>query len=184
MVYQSTTMFLLGSRWFLGSLQFITAKFGDLTLQEPEWHKIVRSGTGRLPPATVQVSLVNEEQLRQWLNELGRQARIPRGIKLITPWLFQQPQQIQSTSHHRSLTLREVEKSTWWGMERNSRIRWSRRSSRRLKRKSIMQGQICSLNMQSNLKLTWFKPLKTAGTDMSDLGADMSGHQKFWVEKK
>jgi hypothetical protein len=32
MVYQSTTKFLPGSRWFRGSLQFITDKFGDLTL--------------------------------------------------------------------------------------------------------------------------------------------------------
>jgi hypothetical protein len=32
MVYQSTTKFLLGSRWFLRSLQFVTDKFGDLTL--------------------------------------------------------------------------------------------------------------------------------------------------------
>jgi hypothetical protein len=32
MTYQSTTKFLPGSRWFLGSLQFITDKFRDLTL--------------------------------------------------------------------------------------------------------------------------------------------------------
>jgi hypothetical protein len=30
--YQSTTKFLSGSRWFLGSLQFVSDKFGDLTL--------------------------------------------------------------------------------------------------------------------------------------------------------
>jgi hypothetical protein len=32
MAYQSTTKFLPGSWWFLGSLQFITNKFEDLTL--------------------------------------------------------------------------------------------------------------------------------------------------------
>jgi hypothetical protein len=32
MPFQSTTKFLLGSRWFLGSLQFITDKFRDLSL--------------------------------------------------------------------------------------------------------------------------------------------------------
>jgi hypothetical protein len=32
MAYQSTTKFLPSSRWFLGSLQFITNKFVDLTL--------------------------------------------------------------------------------------------------------------------------------------------------------
>jgi hypothetical protein len=32
MAYQSTIKFLPGSRWFLGSLQFITDKFGELTL--------------------------------------------------------------------------------------------------------------------------------------------------------
>jgi hypothetical protein len=32
MEYQSTTKFLPGSRWFLGSLHFVSDKFGDLTL--------------------------------------------------------------------------------------------------------------------------------------------------------
>jgi hypothetical protein len=36
MMYQFTTKFLPSSRWFLGSLQFITDKYGDLTLQDPE----------------------------------------------------------------------------------------------------------------------------------------------------
>jgi hypothetical protein len=35
--YQSATKFLPGSRWCLGSLQFVTDKFGDLTLQEPKF---------------------------------------------------------------------------------------------------------------------------------------------------
>jgi hypothetical protein len=49
------------SMWFLGSLQFITDKFGDLTLQEPESHV-----------APVQVGLVNEAQLRHRLSKLGK----------------------------------------------------------------------------------------------------------------
>jgi hypothetical protein len=53
MVYHSTTMFLPGSRWFLGSLQFITDKFGDLTLQDPEFRGIVGLGTGCLPPTPI-----------------------------------------------------------------------------------------------------------------------------------
>jgi hypothetical protein len=53
MAYQSTTKFLPGSRWFLISLQFITDKFGDLTLQEPESREVVGSGMGHLPPALV-----------------------------------------------------------------------------------------------------------------------------------
>jgi hypothetical protein len=32
MTYQSTTKFLHGSKWFMGSLQFITDMFRDLTL--------------------------------------------------------------------------------------------------------------------------------------------------------
>jgi hypothetical protein len=46
--------------------------FGDLTLQEPESSKVVRSGTGRLPRVLVQVGLVNEAQLRHGLNEPGK----------------------------------------------------------------------------------------------------------------
>jgi hypothetical protein len=38
----------------------------------------------------------SDTDLARW----GRRSRIPRGIKPITPWLFRQPQQIQSTSHH------------------------------------------------------------------------------------
>jgi hypothetical protein len=63
-VYQSTTKFLLSPRCFLGSLQFITDRFGDLILQETESSKIIRSGTGRLPPARVRVDLKNEVQIR------------------------------------------------------------------------------------------------------------------------
>jgi hypothetical protein len=53
MVFQSTTKFLPGSRWFPGSLLFVTGKFGDLNLQEPESSKVARSGTDLLPLASV-----------------------------------------------------------------------------------------------------------------------------------
>jgi hypothetical protein len=59
----TTTKFLIGSRWFLGSLQFITDKFRDLTQQEPKSCGIVGSGTDHLPPALIRVSLVNKAQL-------------------------------------------------------------------------------------------------------------------------
>jgi hypothetical protein len=62
--YQSTTKFLPGSRWFLGSLQFITDKFGYLTLHEPESCEVIGSGTDHLHPAPVRVNLINEAQLR------------------------------------------------------------------------------------------------------------------------
>jgi hypothetical protein len=42
MAFQSTTKFLPGSRWFLSSLEFLTDKFGNLILQEPELRKAVR----------------------------------------------------------------------------------------------------------------------------------------------
>jgi hypothetical protein len=71
MVFQSTTEFLLGLKWFLGSLQFVTDKFGDLNLKEPDSSEVVGSGTGRLPPAPVRVGLVNEAQLGHGHNELG-----------------------------------------------------------------------------------------------------------------
>jgi hypothetical protein len=69
MVFQSTTEFLLGSRWFLGSLEFLTDQFGNLSLQEPELSKVARSSTDCLPPTLVRVGLINEAQLR--LGSLG-----------------------------------------------------------------------------------------------------------------
>jgi hypothetical protein len=53
MAFQSTTKFLPGLRWVLGSLLFIGDKFGDLNLQEHESQEVIGSGTGRLPPAPV-----------------------------------------------------------------------------------------------------------------------------------
>jgi hypothetical protein len=71
MMFQSTTKFLLGSRWFLGSLQFLTDKFGNLSLQELKLGKVAGSGTGGLPPAPVSVGLVNEAQHEHELGSLG-----------------------------------------------------------------------------------------------------------------
>jgi hypothetical protein len=68
MEFQYTTKFLSDSRWFLGSLEFITDKFGDLSLQEPESSKIIESGTSHLPLAPIRVGLVNVVQLKKGLN--------------------------------------------------------------------------------------------------------------------
>jgi hypothetical protein len=38
MAFQSVNKFLPGLRWFLGSLEFINDKIGDISLQEPESH--------------------------------------------------------------------------------------------------------------------------------------------------
>jgi hypothetical protein len=69
MVFQSITKFLLGSRWFLGSLEFLTDRFGNLNLKEPELSEVIRSGTSRFPPTLDRVGLINEAQLR--LGSLG-----------------------------------------------------------------------------------------------------------------
>jgi hypothetical protein len=55
--------------WFLGSLEFLTDQFGNLSIQEPELSEVIGSGTGCLPPAPVHVGHVNEAQLR--LHPLG-----------------------------------------------------------------------------------------------------------------
>jgi hypothetical protein len=81
MAFQSTTKFLPGSRWILRSLQFVTNKFGDLNLWEPELSEVTGSGTGHLPPAPAQVGLINEVQLRHGLNELGKTYLDPAGDK-------------------------------------------------------------------------------------------------------
>jgi hypothetical protein len=81
MAYQSTTKFLPDSKWFLGSLQFVTDKFGDLTLHEPESCRIIRSGIDRLPPALVRVGLISEAQLRHGHRELGKTGSDPKGDK-------------------------------------------------------------------------------------------------------
>jgi hypothetical protein len=70
MVFQSITKFLPGSKWFLSSLEFLTVKFRNLSLQEPELSKVTGSGIGRLPPTPVQVGLLNEAQLKHILDSL------------------------------------------------------------------------------------------------------------------
>jgi hypothetical protein len=72
MAFQSTMKFLPTSRWFVGSLKFLTNKFGDLSLQELESSEVTGSGTGYLPPAPVQVGLINEAQLGHKLGSLGK----------------------------------------------------------------------------------------------------------------
>jgi hypothetical protein len=81
MVFQSTTKFLPGSRSFLGSLLFITDKFGYLSLQEPESREVIESGIDRLPLAPVRVGLINEAQLGHRLSELGKTDPDPAGDK-------------------------------------------------------------------------------------------------------
>jgi hypothetical protein len=61
-------MFLPGSRWFLGSLEFLTDEFRNLSQQEPELSEVTGSGTGCLPPAPVQVGLTKGTTwTRTWL---------------------------------------------------------------------------------------------------------------------
>jgi hypothetical protein len=79
--FQSTTKFLLGSRWVLGSLFFIADMFGDLNLWEPESCEVVRSGTDHLPLALVWVGLVHKAQLRHGLVKLGKTNPDPSGDK-------------------------------------------------------------------------------------------------------
>jgi hypothetical protein len=67
--FQSTNKFLPSSMWFLGSLEFLTDQFGNLSVQEPELSEVIGSGTGCLPLAPVRVSHVIEAQLR--LGPLG-----------------------------------------------------------------------------------------------------------------
>jgi hypothetical protein len=66
MVFQSTTKFLPGSRWVLGSLLFIADNFGDLNLQDSE---------------SREVSLINEAQLGHGLVMLGKTDPDPLGDK-------------------------------------------------------------------------------------------------------
>jgi hypothetical protein len=84
MAFQSTTKFLPGSRWFLGSLQFVTDKFGDLNLQKPESSKVTGSGTDHLhQPRFESVSQMrhnSDTDLMSW----ERRIRIPLGIKPFT----------------------------------------------------------------------------------------------------
>jgi hypothetical protein len=77
MAFQSTTKFLPGSRWFLGSLEFLTDKFGDLSLQEPESSEVTGSGTNWFPLAPVRVGLINKAQLKHGPGSLGETDTVP-----------------------------------------------------------------------------------------------------------
>jgi hypothetical protein len=81
MTFQSTTKFLLGSRWVLGSLLFVAAKFRDLSVQEPELLEITGLVTGRFPSALVRVGLINEARLGHRSMVLGEVDSDPSGDK-------------------------------------------------------------------------------------------------------
>jgi hypothetical protein len=81
MTFQPSTKFLPGSRWVLGSLEFITDKFGDLSLQEPELSEVIVSGTDHLPPVLVRVSLTVVAQLGHGFSALGKTDLDPTGDK-------------------------------------------------------------------------------------------------------
>jgi hypothetical protein len=81
MAFRSTSKFLPGSRLVFGSLLFITAKFGDLSLQEPESREVVGSGTDRISPTPAQVGLISEARLGHGLS-VSREAELdPSGDK-------------------------------------------------------------------------------------------------------
>jgi hypothetical protein len=71
MLFQSTNKFLPCSRWFPGSLEFLTDQFGDLSLKEPESSEVTGSGTAHLPLALNRVSLASEAQHKLGIEELG-----------------------------------------------------------------------------------------------------------------
>jgi hypothetical protein len=72
MTFQSTTMFFSWLKLVLGSLQFVSDKFGDLSLQEPKASEVIGSSTSHLPPALVRVGQVNESQHVHRFRELGK----------------------------------------------------------------------------------------------------------------
>jgi hypothetical protein len=82
MAFQSIMKFLPGSRWFLASLEFLTNKFGDLSLQEPESSEVAGSGTDHFLLAPARVSLVNEAQLGHRLGSLGEKDTDPAKDKV------------------------------------------------------------------------------------------------------
>jgi hypothetical protein len=90
--FQSTTKFLPSSMWFLGSLEFSTDQFGNLSVQEPKLSEVIGSGTDCLPPAPVHVGLVNEAQLR--LGPLGEMNTDPVEDKADHTLVPRQSQQI------------------------------------------------------------------------------------------
>jgi hypothetical protein len=100
MTSQSTTKFLPGSRWVLGSLLFIADKFGHLNLQEPESREVIKSCTGCLPLALVRVGLINETQLGHRLGLLWMMNPDSSGDKADHTLAVHAATTDQSTSHH------------------------------------------------------------------------------------
>jgi hypothetical protein len=162
MTYQSTNKFLLGSRWFLGSFQFITDKFGDLTLQEPESCRIVGSGTGRLPPASVRVGLVNEAQLVHGLSKLGKTDLDPAGDKVdhtsavptaTTDPIYQSPLESDSEGggevymmgNGEEFSDKSVEEIQWETNEELARVARLAREAERGKRHNNLQDDLDAL---------------------------------------
>jgi hypothetical protein len=105
MVYRSTSKFLPGLRLVFGSLLFITDKFGDLSLQEPESPEVAGLGTGCLPLALVQVGLVNKARLRHGSSMTGKADPDPSGDKadhnqasppVATYSIYQSPSELDS----------------------------------------------------------------------------------------
>jgi hypothetical protein len=80
-MFQSTGKFLPGTRWVLGFLLFVTDKFGDRSLHEPESPEVAESGTNHVPPIRVRVSLIIDGQLGHGSNILGEAESYPSGDK-------------------------------------------------------------------------------------------------------
>jgi hypothetical protein len=81
MAFQSTTKFLLGSRWVLEFLLFIADQFRDLSLQELESPEVTESGTIDLPLAPIRVGLISDAQLRHGSTMLGEAGLDPSRVK-------------------------------------------------------------------------------------------------------
>jgi hypothetical protein len=136
MVFQSSSKFLPGSSWILGSLLFIVDKFGDLSMHESESREVIGSGTDHIPPTLARVSLVTEAQLRHGSNTSGEAESDPSRDKANHNGSVVQPQQIQSTSRRRNPTPMATKKSTWWGRVNPLPIKPQKRSSEKPRQKS------------------------------------------------
>jgi hypothetical protein len=119
MVFHPATKFLPGSRWCLGSLEFITNKFWGSKSAGTRVEQSHQIRHRPLPLDPVRVDLVSEAQL----------------VHGLTPWLSWWPQQIQLTSHHHNLTLRTTVNSIWWAKEIHPLQRPPKKSIKRQKRR-------------------------------------------------
>jgi hypothetical protein len=71
MTFQASAKFLPGSGFVFGSLHFIANKFGDLSLQEPEQHKVSEPGTNRPPSSPARVGLTLQTRPEHGSDVLG-----------------------------------------------------------------------------------------------------------------